>query len=196
MKCLILDNYDSFTYNLRQMVDELGVETVVYRNDKIALEKVAAYDKIILSPGPGLPSDIGILVPLIERYAPIKSILGVSLGVLAIGEAFGAQLSNLNEVFHGVCSDIRILVKDKLFSGLEPGFCAGRYHSYVISKEGLPECLQITAIDAINGYIMGIRHTRYDVCGIQFHPESLLTPQGEKILSNWLYSPFEPSYNY
>jgi len=185
MKCLLLDNYDSFTYNLRHILLELGVDTDVYRNDKISLDEVEKYDKILLSPGPGIPSEAGLLLPLIERYAPTKSILGVCLGEQAIGEVFGAKLLNLKDVYHGVCSDIRVFGKDALFEGLEPGFRAGRYHSWVVSKENFPESLEITAVDAEEGYIMGIRHREYDVRGIQFHPESVLTPQGRKILENW-----------
>ena len=186
MKCLLLDNYDSFTYNLRHILLELGVDTDVYRNDKISLDEVERYDKILLSPGPGIPSEAGFLLPLIERYAPTKSILGVCLGEQAIGEVFGAKLINLKDVYHGICSDIRMMVKDKLFEGLEPGFRAGRYHSWVVSKEGFPECLEVTAVDTRGGYIMGIRHRVFDVRGIQFHPESVLTPQGKRILDNWI----------
>ena len=186
MRCLLLDNYDSFTYNLRHILLELGVDTDVFRNDKIALDKVADYDKVILSPGPGIPSEAGVLLSLIERFAPTKSILGVCLGEQAIGEVFGARLLNLKDVYHGVCSDIRILVQDKLFNGLELGFRAGRYHSWVVSKEGFPACLEITAVDDEAGHIMGIRHRRYDVRGVQFHPESVLTPQGKKIIENWI----------
>lgn len=186
MKCLLLDNYDSFTYNLRHILLELGVDTDVYRNDQISLDKVMSYDKILLSPGPGIPSEAGLLLPLIERFAPVKSILGVCLGEQAIGEVFGAKLLNLKDVYHGVCSDIRVLVKDSLYEGLEPGFRAGRYHSWVLSKEDFPECLEITAVDAEDGQIMGIRHRVYDVRGIQFHPESVLTPQGKKIIENWV----------
>jgi anthranilate synthase component 2 len=167
---------------------ESGVDTDVRRNDRISLEEVEAYDKIILSPGPGIPSEAGLLLPLIKKFASTKSILGVCLGEQAIGEVFGAKLLNLKEVYHGVCSDIRILVKDKLFDGLEPGFRAGRYHSWVVSKDEFPECLEITAVDAEVGYIMGIRHRRYDVRGVQFHPESVLTPQGKKIIGNWISS--------
>ncbi|MDR2916675.1 MAG: aminodeoxychorismate/anthranilate synthase component II [Tannerella sp.] len=186
MKCLLLDNYDSFTYNLHHILVELGVDTDVRRNDRISLEEVEVYDKIILSPGPGIPSEAGLLLPLIKKFASTKSILGVCLGEQAIGEAFGAKLLNLKDVYHGVCSDIRILVKDKLFDGLEPGFRAGRYHSWVVSKDELPECFEITAVDAEAGYIMGIRHRQYDVRGVQFHPESVLTPQGKKMIENWV----------
>jgi len=185
MKCLLLDNYDSFTYNLRHILLELGVDTDVRRNDRISLDEVAGYDKILLSPGPGIPSEAGILLPLIKKFAPVKSILGVCLGEQAIGEVFGAKLINLTKVYHGVCSDIRILAKDMLFEGLYPGFRAGRYHSWVVSKDELPECLEITAVDAEVGHIMGIRHRQYDVRGVQFHPESVLTPQGKKIIENW-----------
>ena len=186
MKCLLLDNYDSFTYNLRHIILELGVETDVRRNDQISLDEVAGYDKILLSPGPGIPSEAGLLMPLIERFAPTKSILGVCLGEQAIGEVFGAKLLNLKEVYHGVCSDIRIMAKEPLFAGLEPGFRAGRYHSWVVSKDEFPECLEITAIDAEAGNIMALRHRTYDVRGVQFHPESVLTPQGKKIIENWI----------
>ncbi|MDR2773477.1 MAG: aminodeoxychorismate/anthranilate synthase component II [Tannerella sp.] len=186
MKCLLFDNYDSFTYNLYHMLQDFGVNTDVYRNDKILLNDVEVYDKILLSPGPGIPSEAGLLLPLIEMYAPTKSILGVCLGEQAIGEVFGAKLLNLKDVYHGVCSDIRVLAKDPLYDGLQPAFRAGRYHSWVVSKDDFPGCLEITAVDAEAGHIMGIRHRRYNVCGIQFHPESILTPQGKKIIENWL----------
>ena len=208
MNCLLLDNYDSFTYNLRHILLELGVVTDVRRNDKISLDEVAGYDKILLSPGPGIPSEAGLMLQLIEMFAPTKSILGVCLGEQAIGEVFGAKLFNLKDVYHGVCSDIRILAKEKappsppirgevgsaigimahepLFAGLEPGFRAGRYHSWVVSKDEFPECLEITAIDADEGNIMALRHRVYDVRGVQFHPESVLTPQGKKIIENWI----------
>jgi anthranilate synthase component 2 len=186
MKILLFDNYDSFTYNLRHILLELGAEVEVRRNDRIRLDEVEAYDKIVLSPGPGIPSEAGLLLPLIERYAPTKSILGVCLGEQAIGEVFGAKLLNLTHVFHGVCSDIRIVAKEPLFAGLEPGFCAGRYHSWVVANEGLPDCLEVTAVDATEGRIMAIRHRTCDVRGVQFHPESVLTPHGKTILRNWL----------
>ncbi|MDR3194568.1 MAG: aminodeoxychorismate/anthranilate synthase component II [Tannerella sp.] len=186
MKILLFDNYDSFTYNLRHVLLELGAEVEVHRNDRISLDAVAAFDKIVLSPGPGIPSEAGLLLPLIERYAPTKSILGVCLGEQAIGEVFGAKLLNLTHVFHGICSDIRITVKDPLFAGLEPGFRAGRYHSWVVSKENFPACLEVTAVDAAEGRIMALRHRTYDVRGVQFHPESVLTPKGKTILHNWL----------
>jgi anthranilate synthase component 2 len=186
MKCLLFDNYDSFTYNLRHILLELGVDTDVFRNDKIALDDVEAYDKILLSPGPGIPSEAGLLLPLIKRFAPVKSILGVCLGEQAIGEVFGAKLLNLSNVYHGVCSTIRIKTKEPLFEGLEPAFRAGRYHSWVISNEEFPDSLEITAVDADEGRIMAVRHRQYDVCGVQFHPESVLTPQGKRIIENWI----------
>jgi len=186
MNILLFDNYDSFTYNLKHLLVDLGVKVDVIRNDKISLDEVNVYDKILLSPGPGIPSEAGLLLPLIERYAPAKSILGVCLGEQAIAEVFGAKLENLKTVHHGVCSDIRVVVKDPLFEGLTSGFRAGRYHSWVVSKEDLPECLEVTAVDASDGMIMALRHKIYDVRGIQFHPESILTPQGKQIIENWL----------
>jgi anthranilate synthase component 2 len=168
------------------MLLELGVDTDVYRNDKISLDEVGFYDKILLSPGPGIPSEAGLLLPLIEKFASTKSILGICLGEQAIGEVFGAKLKNLKDVYHGVCSDIRVIAKDLLFEDLDSGFRAGRYHSWVVSKEDFPECLEITAMDADNGQIMGLSHRQYDVRGIQFHPESILTPQGKKMIENWV----------
>lgn len=186
MSILLVDNYDSFTYNLKHMLSDLGVEADVVRNDKITLDEVEKYDKILLSPGPGIPSEAGLLVPLIERYASHKSILGVCLGEQAIAEAFGAKLQNLKHVHHGVCSDIRVIVQDPLFEGLTPGFRAGRYHSWVVSKDGFPDCLEVTAVDTEEGMIMALRHRMYDVRGVQFHPESILTPKGKQMLENWL----------
>ena len=186
MKILLFDNYDSFTYNLLHILKELGADVEVHRNDKISLEEIERFDKILLSPGPGIPEEAGILLPLIRRYAPTKSILGVCLGEQAIGEAFGATLINLTDVHHGVCSDIRIVAKDPIFEGLEPGIRVGRYHSWAVSKENFPDCLEITAVDTEEGQIMGLRHREYDVRGIQFHPESVLTPKGKTIIENWL----------
>ena len=186
MKILLFDNYDSFTYNLLHILKELGADVEVHRNDKISLEEIERFDKILLSPGPGIPEEAGILLPLIRRYAPTKSILGVCLGEQAIGEAFGATLINLTDVHHGVCSDIRIGAKDPIFEGLEPGIRVGRYHSWAVSKENFPDCLEITAVDTEEGQIMGLRHREYDVRGIQFHPESVLTPKGKTIIENWL----------
>ena len=186
MKILLFDNYDSFTYNLLHILKEFGADVEVFRNDKITLDEVDRFDKIVLSPGPGIPEEAGILLPLIRRYAPTKSILGVCLGEQAIGEAFGAKLINLTEVHHGVSSDVRIVSNDPLFNGLGPILRVGRYHSWVVSQEDLPDCLEETAVDLVEGQIMGLRHKEYNVRGIQFHPESVLTPQGKEIIKNWL----------
>jgi len=191
MKILIFDNYDSFTYNLVHVVEKIiHAKVDVYRNDKISLEKVNDYDKIILSPGPGLPVESGLLLPLIKKYASSKSILGVCLGHQAIGETFGAGLINLTTVYHGVATTINIYpgrtqsVND-IFNLLPGEVEAGRYHSWIVSKDDFPEELEITAEDS-NGYIMGLRHKTFDVQGVQFHPESVLTPLGEKMMRNWL----------
>ncbi len=187
MNILLVDNYDSFTYNLLHILKELGTQVEVHRNDQITLSEVGRFDKILLSPGPGIPEEAGILLPLIREYAPTKSILGVCLGEQAIGEAFGATLENLTNVHHGVCSDIRVTDRDEpLFNGLFPGFRAGRYHSWVVSRENFPDCLAITAEDTIDRQIMALRHRTYDVRGIQFHPESILTSNGKAIIANWL----------
>ncbi|ANE49831.1 anthranilate synthase component II [Flavisolibacter tropicus] len=203
MKILVFDNYDSFTYNLVHLVKKIVTDQVdVYRNDEIPLEEVAAYDKIILSPGPGLPSEAGELLPLINAYASQKSILGVCLGHQAIGEAFGGKLINLKQVYHGVATPVvigkresatgnesqRFPIHDSrkgLFEGLGDQMDVGRYHSWVISEEGFPEELEVTARDE-NDYIMALQHKSFDVQGVQFHPESVLTPLGEQILRNWL----------
>lgn len=188
---LVFDNYDSFTYNLVHLIQKIGNQTVdVYRNDEIALDKVAAYDKIVLSPGPGVPSEAGLLLPLIKAYAAQKSILGVCLGHQAIGESFGAKLVNLSTVYHGVATPIQVLPnrtagERDLFAGLPASLMVGRYHSWVIDRENFPEELEITAEDS-NGYIMALRHRQYDVQGVQFHPESVLTPEGEALMRNWL----------
>lgn len=186
MKVLLFDNYDSFTYNLLHILNELGTTVEVRRNDQIRLEEVRQYDKILLSPGPGIPEEAGILLPLIKEYAPTKSILGVCLGEQAIGQAFGARLINLKEVYHGIASPIQVTVPDPLFTGMGKTFTAGRYHSWVVDPEDFPSCLEVIAQDAEGGQIMGLRHKTYDVKGIQFHPESVLTPQGNQIISNWL----------
>lgn len=186
MKILLLDNYDSFTFNLVHIVKELGYEIDVVRNDKIALEAVDAYDKILLSPGPGIPEEAGILLPLIERYALAKSILGVCLGEQAIGQVFGAKLINLQEVYHGISSVIDVVADEPLFKGMGNPFMGGRYHSWVVDPENLPECLEVTAIERESRQIMALRHKEYDVKGIQFHPESVLTPNGKTIIENWL----------
>ena len=191
MKILIFDNYDSFTYNLVHVVEKIIHEKVdVYRNDKIPLEKINEYDKIILSPGPGLPCESGLLLPLIKEYAPSKSILGVCLGQQAIGEVFGGKLLNLKEVYHGVATKIKVkekrtLSENDVFGSLPNEIEVGRYHSWIVSKENFPDDLEITAEDE-NGYIMALRHKRFDVQGVQFHSESILTPTGETIMRNWL----------
>src|SRR5438034_714955 len=194
MKILVFDNYDSFTYNLVHLVEKIIHQKVeVYRNDQIPLEKVKEYDKIILSPGPGIPEEAGMLLPLIKEYAPSKSILGVCLGHQAIGEAFGGKLVNLSTVFHGVATPMKVIsresrgdsLKPNLFEGLPDTFEAGRYHSWIVSDENFPGELEITVRDE-NNYIMGLQHKKYDVQGVQFHPESVLTPVGEVILRNWV----------
>jgi anthranilate synthase component II len=197
MKILVFDNYDSFTYNLVHLVEKIIREKVdVFRNDQIPMENIQVYDKIILSPGPGLPSEAGMLLPLIKHYAASKSILGVCLGHQAIGEVFGGRLVNLSKVYHGVASPVNIIerkninptVNADLFNGLANGFMAGRYHSWVIDPAGFPESLEVTATDA-SGHIMALRHRTYDILGVQFHPESVLTPFGEVIMRNWLSKP-------
>lgn len=187
MKILVFDNYDSFTYNLVHLVEKiLPVKVDVFRNDQITLEKINDYDKIILSPGPGLPSEAGLLLPLIKEYASSKSILGVCLGHQAIGEAFGGELMNLSKVYHGVATSCRIINRScELFEGLPSEIEVGRYHSWIVSREKFPDSLEITAEDE-NGYIMAMQHKEYDIQGVQFHPESVLTPKGETILKNWL----------
>ena len=186
MKILLLDNYDSFTYNLLHAVKELGATDIeVVRNDQIGLDNVERFDKIILSPGPGIPEEAGLLLPIIKKYAATKSILGVCLGHQAIGEAFGARLENLKEVYHGVQTPVSILRQDVLFEGLGKEIPVGRYHSWVVERSSLPACLEVTA-ESDEGFVMALRHRDYDVHGIQFHPESVLTPQGATIVSNWL----------
>ena len=190
MKILVFDNYDSFTYNLVHLVKKVlpDAQVAVHRNDEISLEKVAQYDKIILSPGPGIPSEAGLLLSLIKEYAPKKPILGVCLGHQAIGEAFGGKLVNLSTVYHGISTSCKLnAAGSKLFEGLPENIQIGRYHSWVVSEEGFPEELEITARDD-NGYIMALQHKTFDVQGVQFHPESVLTPDGETILRNWLKS--------
>jgi anthranilate synthase component II len=187
MKILVFDNYDSFTYNLVHLVEKiLHIKVDVFRNDQIALERVKDYDKIILSPGPGIPTEAGLLLPLITAYAATKSILGVCLGHQAIGEAFGGTLTNLSDVYHGVATNCNILKTDApLFNGIGKQLEIGRYHSWVVSKENFPSTLEITAEDD-NGMIMGLQHKSLDIQGVQFHPESVLTPAGETIMRNWL----------
>lgn len=188
MKVLVFDNYDSFTYNLVHLVQKiLGEKVEVFRNDQIPLEKVADYDKIILSPGPGIPEEAGLLLPLIKEYAASKSILGVCLGHQAIGQAFGGSLENLSTVYHGVATNCNLSVDAPLFKGLPGHIPVGRYHSWIVKQKGFPQELEITATDD-NGFIMALQHKKYDVQGVQFHPESILTPDGETILRNWLKS--------
>ena len=185
MKLLILDNYDSFTYNIVHAVRELGVEPTVRRNDRITLDEVDAFDKIIISPGPGVPSEAGILPQLLERYVESKPILGVCLGHQAIGERFGARLRNLPQVYHGIRSTITVTVPDYIFAGLPEHLEVGRYHSWVVDSKGLPDCLEVTAVSP-DGEIMAMRHRTLDVRGVQFHPESILTPHGLTIIKNWI----------
>jgi anthranilate synthase component 2 len=186
MKVVIIDNYDSFTYNLSHLVKELGAEVAVVRNDQFRLEELEQYSKIILSPGPGIPSEAGLLLDVIRTYAGRKPILGVCLGHQAIGEVFGAKLENLSDVFHGVATPCHIIADDPIFSGLERDITIGRYHSWVVSCEGLPDCLEVTAVSD-EGQIMALRHRELNVRGIQFHPESVLTPDGRKMLQNWMF---------
>lgn len=201
MKLLVFDNYDSFTYNLVHLVEKILHQRVdVVRNDQIALEDIAVYDRIILSPGPGIPEEAGLLLPLIRRYAAEKSILGVCLGHQAIAEAFGGMLENLSTVFHGVATPINRIetgawnpqkaeglpdVSGDIFAGIPETIEVGRYHSWIVDKEELPAELEVTALDE-NGYIMAMRHRQYDIQGVQFHPESVLTPMGERMMRNWL----------
>lgn len=186
MKVLIYDNYDSFTYNLVHMVGYILQQKVdVYRNDKLPMEEVKQYDKIILSPGPGIPSEAGQLLELLTAYRSSKSILGVCLGHQAIGESFGARLTNLSNVYHGVSTPIEIVESTFLFAGLPSKINVGRYHSWVVDDEGFPADLNVTARDE-SGMIMALQHKTYDLTGVQFHPESVLTPDGEKMMRNWL----------
>jgi len=183
-KILVIDNYDSFTYNLVHYLEDLDCEVIVKRNDQLALEEVDAFDKIVLSPGPGIPDEAGLLKEIIAKYAPSKSIFGVCLGQQAIAEVFGGSLINLEEVYHGIATKINITQEDILFEGLPKEIEVGRYHSWVVNPE-LPEVLKATSFDE-NGQVMSLRHSEYDVCAVQFHPESVLTPEGKKILENWL----------
>ncbi|PWK19333.1 anthranilate synthase component 2 [Maribacter polysiphoniae] len=183
-KILVIDNYDSFTYNLVHYLEDLDCEVIVKRNDQLTLEEVDAYDKIVLSPGPGIPDEAGLLKAIIAKYAPTKSIFGVCLGQQAIAEVFGGSLINLDEVYHGIATNIKVVKDDLLFKGLPREIEVGRYHSWVVSPD-IPEVLEVTSIDE-NGQIMSIRHRHFDVSAVQFHPESVLTPKGKTILQNWL----------
>ena len=191
MKIVIIDNYDSFTYNLAHLIKELGAEVVVYRNDQPEVQALIdnadniEFDKIVLSPGPGIPSEAGLLLDVIRTFAGKKPILGVCLGHQAIAEVFGAKLINLSDVFHGVATVGTQLGNDIVFSGLPMSIVMGRYHSWVVSRDNFPECLEITA-ESEGGQIMALRHKEYDIHGIQFHPESVLTPDGRKMINNWL----------
>lgn len=193
MKILVFDNYDSFTYNLVHLVEMiLPIKVDVFRNDQLPLENVKAYDKIILSPGPGIPEEAGLLLPLIREYAATKCILGVCLGHQAIGQAFGGTLTNLSSVYHGIATPIKVNEKGiksdrkgALFNGLPDTIEVGRYHSWVVDKKEFPDELEITAEDE-QGYIMALQHKTYDVQGVQFHPESVLTPVGKELMTNWL----------
>ena len=185
MKTVIIDNYDSFTFNLSHVMKELGAQVDVVRNDQFELPVLEAYDKIVLSPGPGVPSEAGLLTEVIKTYSGKKPILGVCLGHQAIGEVFGAKLTNLSEVYHGVATPCHITAADYLFRNLPESIEVGRYHSWVVDRQTLPQCLEVTAVSD-EGYIMALRHKDHDTRGIQFHPESVLTPEGRTIIKNWL----------
>lgn len=184
-RILVIDNYDSFTYNLVHYLEELNCKVTVKRNDQLNIEDVMPFDKLVLSPGPGVPEEAGLLKPIIEEYASSKSILGVCLGQQAIGEVFGGKLINLDTVYHGVATKVTTCVDDEfLFKGLEKSFHVGRYHSWVVANP-LPDILEATSYDE-NGQVMSLRHKTFDVKGVQFHPESVLTPNGKQMLNNWL----------
>ncbi len=185
MKVIIIDNYDSFTFNLSHLVKQLGAECTTVRNDQFLLPDLEPFDRIILSPGPGIPSEAGLLLDTIRAYAGKKPLLGVCLGHQAIGQAFGAQLTNLSDVFHGVQTPIGIVADDPLFAGLPTTIQVGRYHSWVVDEATLPACLEVTA-RSHEGQIMALRHRSHNIHGIQFHPESVLTPEGTNIIKNWL----------
>ncbi len=185
MRTVIIDNYDSFTYNLAHLVKELGAEVSVVRNDQFHMKELMPYDKIILSPGPGIPTEAGQLMQVISTYAATKPILGVCLGHQAIGEYFGGRLTNLSQVFHGIASTITVTAPDYIYNELPTRIQVGRYHSWVVDTQGLPDCLEVTAVSE-EGQVMSLRHREYDVRGIQFHPESVLTPDGKRMISNWL----------
>ena len=185
IKTVIIDNYDSFTYNLSHLLKELGASVTVVRNDKFRIEELEQFDRIVLSPGPGIPSEAGLMPQVIKAYAGRKPILGICLGHQAIGEAFGAKLLNIGNVVHGVATPAHLTEQDYLFKGLPKDIEVGRYHSWVVDDKDLPQCLEVTS-RSDDGYIMSLRHREYDVRGIQFHPESVLTPQGKTIINNWL----------
>jgi len=187
---LVIDNYDSFTYNLVHAIKKIsGLPVDVYRNDEISLEEIEKYDKIVLSPGPGLPVEAGLLLDIIKKFAPTKKILGVCLGHQAIGEAFGGTLHNMKKVLHGIATPVKLTEKKStLFNGLPETFEVGRYHSWIVKKGDLPACFEVTSYDS-EGFIMSMKHREFDVEGVQFHPESVLTPLGEQIIRNWLEAP-------
>jgi anthranilate synthase component 2 len=184
---LVIDNYDSFTYNLVHAIKKIsGAQVDVFRNDEISLDEIKKYDKIVLSPGPGIPEEAGQLLDIIKMFAPTKSMLGVCLGHQAIGEAFGGKLHNMNRVLHGIATPVKITENSSvLFDGLPEKFEVGRYHSWIVENENLPECFEVTSYDE-EGMIMSMKHKEYDVQSVQFHPESVLTPLGEKMIENWL----------
>ena len=184
MKVIVIDNYDSFTYNLVHYLEELDCKVTVKRNDEVNIEDIQKFDKVVLSPGPGIPSEAGLSKEIILRYFKSKSILGVCLGHQAIAEVFGGELLNLKKVFHGVATDINIVKSDPIFLGLPNTLKVGRYHSWVV-KEPIPSDLEVIAIDK-NGQVMALKHKKYSVWGVQFHPESILTEHGKSLLKNWL----------
>jgi anthranilate synthase component 2 len=185
MQLAVIDNYDSFTFNLVHYFEDLGASVTVFRNDEFDLKELDAFDKIVLSPGPGLPNEAGLLKEVIQTYATSKSILGICLGLQAIGEVFGGTLINLEKVYHGVATKIKIIEEDSIFKNMPDQIEVGRYHSWVISNDNFPPNLIITSVDE-NKQIMSVKHSLFDVRGVQFHPESILTPFGKKILKNWL----------
>ncbi len=185
-KVFVIDNYDSFTYNLVHYLEELDCEVTVKRNDEFELDELEDYPLLLLSPGPGIPDESGLLKAVIERYAPSKKILGICLGQQAIGEVFGASLINLDKVYHGIATPVKVIKEDVLFKDLPDVFDIGRYHSWVVATP-LPEALIATSVDE-EGQLMSLRHKTYDVCAVQYHPESVLTPHGKKILDNWINS--------
>ena len=185
MKIVIIDNYDSFTYNLSHLIKEIGAEVTVIRNDQFTLNQLEPFDKIVLSPGPGIPSEAGLLLDVIKTYKGRKPILGVCLGHQAIGEVFGGTLENLSDVFHGGATEGTQFSNDYIFDSLPKRITMGRYHSWVVSRENFPTCLEVTAVSD-EGQIMALKHKNYDIHGIQFHPESVLTPEGKTIVKNFI----------
>lgn len=196
MKVLIIDNYDSFTYNLVHLVQYILQQDVdVVRNDQLNMDNIQSYDKILLSPGPGVPDEAGMMKEVIKRFAPVKSIFGVCLGMQAIAEVFGGKLKNLDEVYHGVSSEITLIAKNSLFNNISERFPAARYHSWIVDNEEIPPCLEILAVDSKEN-IMALSHKSYNVKGVQFHPESILTEVGEQIIRNWLFDDHKMEINF